>query len=197
MNVAPERVAPELKKVPDIWLVDSGATHHFCSQRDWYETYTPLQIPVQAAETSLNATGYGIIQLKLPKGRVVTLQDVIYIPNLEFNVISTERIKNDNALGYKNHDPHGLFDIRTNELVEAIVVKSDLPTIGGQALTSKFGIGLHYAEVRPKGITMDLAHRRLGHFSEAYIRQLANGLATSLTLTTKRLAKKCAHCMMG
>ena len=197
MNVALERVAPELKKVPDIWLVDSGATHHFCSQRDWYETYTPLQIPVQAAETSLNATGYGIIQLKLPKGRVVTLQDVIYIPNLEFNVISTERIKNDNALGYKNHDPHGLFDIRTNELVEAIVVKSDLPTIGGQALTSKFGIGLHYAEVRPKGITMDLAHRRLGHFSEAYIRQLANGLATGLTLTTKRLAKKCAHCMMG
>ena len=44
---------------------------------------------------------------------------------------------------------------------------------------------------------MDLAHRRLGHFSETYIRQLANGLATSLTLTTKRLAKKCTHCKMG
>jgi hypothetical protein len=73
MNVAPERVALELKKVLDIWLVDSGATHHFCSQRDWYETYTPLQIPVKAVETSLNATGYGTIQLKLPKGRVITL----------------------------------------------------------------------------------------------------------------------------
>ena len=34
MNVALERVAPKLKKVLDIWLVDSGATHHFCSQRD-------------------------------------------------------------------------------------------------------------------------------------------------------------------
>ena len=113
----------------------------------------------------MNATSYKL------KGRVVTLQDVIYIPNLEFNVISTERIKNDNALGYKNHDPHGLFDIRTDELIEAIAVKSDLPTIGGQALTSKYGIGLHYAEVRPKGITMDLAHRRLGHFSETCIHQ--------------------------
>ena len=41
---------------------------------------------------------------------------------------------------------------------------------------------------------MDVAHKRLGHFSETYIRQLADGLAT---LTTKRLAKKCAHCMMG
>jgi hypothetical protein len=77
----------------------------------------------------LNATGYGIIQLKL-KGRVVTLQDVIYIPKLEFNVISTERIKKDNALGYRNHNPHGLFDIRTNQLIKAVAVKSDLPTIG-------------------------------------------------------------------
>jgi hypothetical protein len=196
MNMTPKRVAPELKKVLDMWLVDSGATHHFCGQRDWFETYTPLQIPVQAAETSLNATGYGTIHLKL-KGRTITLQDVIYIPKLEFNVISTERIKKDKALSYRNHDPHGLFDIRTNQLIEAITVKSGLPTIGGEALISKFGIGLHYAEARPKGITMDLAHRRLGHFGETYIRQLANGLATGLTLTTKRLAKKCAHCMMG
>jgi hypothetical protein len=44
---------------------------------------------------------------------------------------------------------------------------------------------------------MNLAHRRLGHFNEAYIRQLANGLATSLTLTTKRLAKKCTHYIIG
>ena len=128
---------------------------------------------------------------------MITLQDVIYIPKLEFNVISTERIRKDNALGYKNYNPHGLFDIRTDQLIEAIIVKSDLPTIGGQALTSKFGIGLHYAEARPKGITMDLAHRRLGHFSKTYICQLANGLATGLTLTTKRLAKKCVYCKIG
>ena len=128
-----------------MWLVDSGATHYFCGQRDWFESYTLLQIPVQAADTTLNATSYGTIQLKL-KGRTITLQDVIYIPKLEFNVISTERIKKDNALGYRNHNPHGLFDIRTDQLIEAIAVKSDLPTISGQALTSKFGIGLHYAE---------------------------------------------------
>jgi hypothetical protein len=44
---------------------------------------------------------------------------------------------------------------------------------------------------------MDLAHRCLEHFSETYICQLANGLATGLTLTTKRLAKKCVYCKMG
>jgi hypothetical protein len=145
----------------------------------------------------LNATSYGTIQLKL-HGRAVTLQDVIYIPKLEFNVISTERIKKDNALGYRNYDPHGLFDIRTNELIKAILVKLDLLTIGStKALTSKFGIRLHYAKARLKGITMDLAHRRLGHFSKTYIRQLANRLAIGLTLTTKRLAKKCTYCMIG
>jgi hypothetical protein len=144
----------------------------------------------------LNATGYSTIQLKL-KGRVVTLQNVIYIPNLEFNVISIKRIRKDNALSYRNHNPHSLFDIRTNQLIEAITVKSGLPTIGGKALISKFSIRLHYAEARLKGITIDLAHRRLRHFSETYIRQLADGLATGLTLTTKRLAKKCAYCIIG
>ena len=196
MKLSPKQVDPGLKRVLNTWLVDSGATHHFCGHRDWFESYTSLHIPVQTAEITMNATGYGTIQLKLGN-RVVTLQDVIYIPNLEINVISTERIKKDNAIGYSNHNPHGLFDTRTNQLIQAISVKSDLPTIGGKPLTSKFGIGLHYAEARPKGITMDLAHRRLGHFGEAHIRQLAEGLATGLTLTTKRLAKKCAHCMMG
>ena len=194
--MTPSQVHPELKRVLFIWLVDSGATHHFCGHRDWFETFTPFQIPVQTAETTLNATSYGTIQLKLGD-RVITLQDVIYIPELEINVISTERIKNDNAIGYSNYNLHGLIDIRTNWLIEAITVKSNLPTIGGKPMTSKYGIGLHYAEVQPKGITMDLAHRRLGHFNESYIRQLANGLATGLTLTTKRLAKKCAHYMMG
>ena len=116
---------------------------------------------------------------------------------MEFNIISTKYIKKDNAIGYRNYNLYSLFDIRTNQLIEAIIVKLELPTIGRKVLTSKFSIGLHYAKARPKGITMDLAYRRLGHFNEAYIRQLANGLATGLTLTTKRLAKKCTHCMMG
>jgi hypothetical protein len=140
-----KRVAPELKKVLDMWLVDSGAIHHFCGQRDWFEFFVLLQISVKAAETSLNTTGYSTIQLKL-KGYMVTLQDVIYILKLEFNIISTEHIKKDNTLGYRNRDLYSLFDIRTDQLIEAITVKSDLSTIGGQALTSKFDIRLYYAE---------------------------------------------------
>ena len=124
------------------------------------------------------------------QNRVVTLQDVIYIPNMEFSVLFTKRIKKDNSIRYSNH-PHGLFDIKTKQLIQAILVKSDLLTIGStKALTSKFGIRLHYAKARPKGIMMDLAYRRLGHFSETYICQLANRLATGLILTIKRLAKK-------
>src|SRR5438876_6086900 len=99
---------------------------------------------------------------------------------MEFSVLFTKRIKKDNSIRYSNH-PYGLFDIKTKQLIQAISVKSDLLIISSaKALTSKFGIGLHYAEARPKGIMMDLAHRRLGHFSETYIRQLANGLATGL-----------------
>jgi hypothetical protein len=44
---------------------------------------------------------------------------------------------------------------------------------------------------------MDLVHCCLRHFSKTYIHQLANGLAIGLTLTTKRLAKKYAYCIIG
>jgi hypothetical protein len=78
MKLALSQIDSQLKQVIDQWLVDSGATHHFCGVREWFESYTPLQIPIQTAETTINAAGYGTIQLKL-NGRVVTLQDVIYI----------------------------------------------------------------------------------------------------------------------
>ena len=94
---------------------------------------------------------------------------MIYIPNLEINVISIERIKKDNAIRYLNHNPYSLFNIRTNQLIEAIIVKSDLSIISGKLITSKFGIGLHYTEARPKGIIMDLVHRRLDYINEYYI----------------------------
>jgi hypothetical protein len=79
MKLSPNRVNPGLKRVLNTWLVDSGATHHFRGQRDWFESFTSLQMPVQAAEATMNATGYGTIQLKLGN-RAVTLRDVIYIP---------------------------------------------------------------------------------------------------------------------
>jgi hypothetical protein len=122
---------------------------------------------------------------------------VIYILNLEINIISIERIKKDNAIRYINSISHNLFDLRINQFIEIITVESDLSTVGGKILTSKFGIRLYYAETRLKGITIDFTHRRLGHFNELLIQQLANGMATGLTLIIKKLTKRCPHCIVG
>src|SRR5207237_7649982 len=54
-----------------------------------------------------------------------------------------------------------------------------------------------YHEVTTRPISLDLAHRRLGHISEARVRALANGQAESLRLIPRYKSYKCDHYKIG
>ncbi len=127
----------------------------------------------------------------------MTIIEVIYIPNLEINIMSTERLRDDNTIKYNNYDLNRLYDIKLNKLVADInVISAGLPTVTVQILISKYGIGLNYAEIKNSIISMKLAHRRLGHVNINYIQKLANGLTTDLILKTKQLDRTCDHYMI-
>ena len=100
----------------------------------------------------------------------MTLMQVIHIPNLEVNIMSTERFRDDNVIRYNNYGPNRLYDIKSNKLVADInVISAGLPTVTVQILISKYGIGLNYVEVKSSAILMELAHQRLGHVNIDYI----------------------------
>ncbi len=111
---------------------------------------------------------------------------VIYIFNLEVNIMSTERLRDDNIIGYNNYGPNRLYNIKSNKLIADInIILVGLPTVTVQILISKYGIGLNYVEVKSSVILMELAYRRLGHVNVDYIQKLANSLAIGLIFKTK------------
>ncbi|GBL74760.1 Copia protein, partial [Araneus ventricosus] len=81
----------EVKK----FIVDSGATSHMCSQREWFEELKPSSRTVSCAAKSslLEVAGTGVIRGRLKNGQEIVLTNVLFIPELNGNLISVKQIQ--------------------------------------------------------------------------------------------------------
>jgi hypothetical protein len=85
----------------DIWYVDSGASNHLCSRKDWFATFK--SIPPQDIHLADNrvivATGVGSVQVKLKvnaREEDGVFQEVLYVPGLRGNLLSVDKISAQN-----------------------------------------------------------------------------------------------------
>ncbi|KAH9096323.1 hypothetical protein Ae201684P_009555 [Aphanomyces euteiches] len=78
------------------WILDSGASDHFCNDAAWFEELQPFEGTVRAANGSdmpIAGTGSVLLEMNTPTGIIpVTLQDVLFIPNLQYNLFSLSRV---------------------------------------------------------------------------------------------------------
>ncbi|GBM10656.1 Copia protein [Araneus ventricosus] len=81
----------EVKK----FIVDSGATSHMCSQREWFEELKPSSGTVSCAAKSslLEVVGTGVIRGRLKNGQEIVLTNVLFISELSGNLISAKQIQ--------------------------------------------------------------------------------------------------------
>ncbi|GBO45116.1 Copia protein [Araneus ventricosus] len=81
----------EVKK----FIVDSGATSHMCSQREWFEELKPSSGTVSCAAKSslLEVAGTGALRGRLKNGQEIVLINVLFIPELNVNLISVKQIQ--------------------------------------------------------------------------------------------------------
>ena len=80
------------------WLLDSGASSHFTGDRSLLENIVKLDEPL-VAKTGNGISNYseiGDIKLQI-NDKMVTLKEVIYIPQFSANLISAGRIVNKNT----------------------------------------------------------------------------------------------------
>ena len=77
------------------WIIDSGATSHMCCDKNEFNQFSRLEEHVQISlgdGRNLSAHGRGSVKLKmrLPGGKsqLCTLHDVLYIPELKYNLFS-------------------------------------------------------------------------------------------------------------
>ncbi|GBN66128.1 Copia protein [Araneus ventricosus] len=152
------------------FIIDSGATSHMCSQREWFEELKPSSGTVSCAAKSspLEVAGTGVIRGRLKNGQEFVLKNVLFIPELNGNLISVKQIQ---KAGYSV-----LF--RDNKAI----VKGKNKTFVLCELNSK---GQYVSDFIPTVSNTFVAeteeaefwHRRLGHSGNHALRKL--GLSTS------------------
>ncbi|UYV65700.1 hypothetical protein LAZ67_3005179 [Cordylochernes scorpioides] len=79
----------------DEFILDSGATHHVCKNRQWFTIFQPTTCePIQTASGNLQVEGVGNIHMKmyLDTGtQDVTLNDVHFVPQARRNLLSVSQ----------------------------------------------------------------------------------------------------------
>ncbi|KAH9127699.1 hypothetical protein AeMF1_002040 [Aphanomyces euteiches] len=157
------------------WILDSGASDHFCNDAAWYEDLQPFEGTVRAANGSdmpIAGTGSVVLEMNTPTGVIpVTLQDVLFTPNLQYNLFSLSRVTD---RGFSSQFQRNTCSIIRNKVVYAQGFKQDnlyyldianpLPT----ELTSNANIGLSMLTISTTPLPADLWHARLGHISVKY-----------------------------
>lgn len=73
-------------------MVDSGATKHICANRERFSSYSPIKEGEDrvylAGSRTAKVHGKGKVDLKLTSGKVLSLNDVLYVPDIRANLIS-------------------------------------------------------------------------------------------------------------
>ncbi|GKA00392.1 zinc finger, CCHC-type containing protein [Tanacetum coccineum] len=83
------------------WWVNSGATVHVCKDRCWFKTYEPLNdgsILYMGNELTALVHGRDCVDLKFSFGKIISLFNVLHIPNIRKNLVSSSVL---NHCGYK------------------------------------------------------------------------------------------------
>ncbi|GJX99431.1 zinc finger, CCHC-type containing protein [Tanacetum coccineum] len=83
------------------WWVDSGATVHVCKDRCWFKIYESLNdgsILHMGNESTALVHGCGYVDLMFSSVKIVSLLNVLHVPNIRKNLVSSSVLNN---CGYK------------------------------------------------------------------------------------------------
>ena len=75
-------------------MIDSGATIHVMSQKEFFSSYTPGNFGIvrMGNENFLKISSIGDVCLETENGTQLVLKDVRHIPDMRLNLISTSRL---------------------------------------------------------------------------------------------------------
>ena len=73
------------------WWIDTGATRHICGDKNLFSEYKHMddgEKLYMGNSSALNVEGKGNVLLKFTSGKVVTLTDVLHVPEIRKNLVS-------------------------------------------------------------------------------------------------------------
>ncbi|TXG73221.1 hypothetical protein EZV62_001800 [Acer yangbiense] len=119
----------------DVWLLDSAATWHMTSRREWFHKYEPVSggSVFMGNDHALEIAGIGTIKIKMYDGTIRTIQEVRHVKGLKKNLLSLGQLDD---LGCKTQIENGILKIVRGVLVvmKAEKITSNIYTLKGETL---------------------------------------------------------------
>ncbi|KAE8733847.1 hypothetical protein F3Y22_tig00000916pilonHSYRG00052 [Hibiscus syriacus] len=177
------------KRFADIWLIDSGATYHMTSRREWFHHYEPVSggSVYSCNDHALEIVGVGTIKLKMYDGTIKVVRDVRHVKGLKKYLLSYGLLDNNAS---KIETRKGIMKVFRGALLvlKGEKIAANLYMLKGETLLE--------AEASVASCSSDSAmlwHKKLGHMSKqgmkVFVEQkLLPGL-TKVSLTL------CEHCI--
>src|SRR5436190_4889331 len=76
-----------------LWVLDTGATAHMTDQRQLFRSLVHIMLnTIRVVGGKLYSWHMGFCELRVPSGRTVLLKDVLFVPNLGVNLLSSRKI---------------------------------------------------------------------------------------------------------
>ncbi|GJU65264.1 zinc finger, CCHC-type containing protein [Tanacetum coccineum] len=172
------------------WWVDSGATVHVCKDRCWFKIYESLNdgsILHMKNESTALVHGRGCVDLKFSSRNIVSLFNVLHVPNIRKNLVSSSVLNN---CGYKQviesnkfvlskHCVFTGFGYLSNQMFRLNIVNDNITS--AFMSTSKMNGSI-------------LWHARLGHVHFKRMQDMSkDGLILAFDMDTE----KCKTCMLN
>jgi len=174
----------------DEWYIDSGATAHMCSTRDYFESMSESTIRDirTAGKETVKATGTGTVRVDvITDGKVKTIKllDVLYVPDLRGNLLSVSAVVSKGFRIEFSDENADIFDKKGSIVLRAAkkdkmyVVETAQPHEAKLANSAKAGTW----------------HKRYGHLNYRDLKLLCDqNLVTGLDLPKSFHPIQCKHC---
>jgi gag-polypeptide of LTR copia-type/GAG-pre-integrase domain len=171
--------------------VDSGASQHYSPDRKNFSNYRTIDRDITTANGRVvKAIGMGDLHIDLPNGSkrtAFTFKAAIHSPDLAFTLISVRRL---DTAGYTVTFSKGMCQmVNKNGRTLATIPHSD----GLYRITTSKEVD--YANVSSSKISINDAHRRLGHIScDAIKHAISKGYITGIELDPESKPEFCEAC---
>ena len=162
-----EKTAQLLQTTHDseVWYVDSGATSHFTNNLAGMHNISVVDLPVGFGQGSSRATALGSVKLTLKGNLNVTFSNVLYVPGIKANLLSTEKLKAKGLFYRNDNDTLFVKDGDRTHVVANVVNKAGLPQLQlADATREQAHVSSH--ELHTSKADIKTWHDRMGHFPQ-------------------------------
>ncbi|GJR69944.1 zinc finger, CCHC-type containing protein [Tanacetum coccineum] len=171
------------------WWVDSGATVYECKDRCWFKTYESMNdgsILHMGNESTALVHGRSCVDLKFSYGKIVSLFNVLHVPNIRKNLVSSSILNNcsykqvieSNKFVLSKHGVFISFGYLSNHMFKFNIVNDN--------------IGSAFMSISKLNDSI-LWHARLGHI---HFKRMQDMYKDGLILAFDMDTEKCKTCML-